>query len=163
MISSTSATVPGAGGGATTEGQGEEVEEDLREEVDVEEAEGEGEVVATADASSLRRLRCLLRECDPLTAVLERRDRGAALSGVDKEVEACLRGAARRELEEDATAAEAVPTAATRRGGVIRRAAAAPLTAAAAMIPQSRPRKDTAGSLIASVEIDGNERAEALS
>ena len=168
MISSTSATVPGAGGGATTEGQGEEEEalEGLREVEEVEEVEGEVSVVvsvvaAADDVRSLRR-RCLLRERDPAAAGLEKRDRYALSGAAENEAEACRNGAARRELEDVTAAAAVAETTVATRGGVIRRAAAAPLLAAA-LIPQSqqRPRKAAAGALIASVE-RWNESAEAL-
>ena len=70
-------------------------------------------------------------------------------------MEARLNGAGRREELEDATAgaaAVAEMAAATRGGGVTRRAVAAAPLVAAALIPQSQPRRVAAGALIASVE-----------
>ena len=175
MISSTSATVPGAGGGATAEGQGEEILEGLRgggedevefdDEVEVEVSVVVVSVAAAADDVRSLRRRCLLRERDPAAADLETRDRDALSGAAKNEAEAPRPdGAARRELEEeDATAAEVavVETAATTttRGGG---RAAAPVMAAA-LIPQSqqRPRKAADGALIASVE-KWSESAEAL-
>ena len=60
------------------EGHGEEVEDLREEEVEVE-AEVEGVVAAADVGRSLRRRRCccLVRECDPVTAGMETRDRDA--------------------------------------------------------------------------------------
>ena len=70
-------------------------------------------------------------------------------------MEARLNGEGRRQELEDATAgaaAVAEMAAETRGGGVTRRAVAAAPLVAAALIPQSQPRRVAAGGLIASVE-----------
>jgi len=143
MISSTSATVPGAGGGATTEGQGEE-EEGLRLEDEVEvEVEEASDVVAAAaaddDLESLRR-RCFPIDCDPKIADLERRGK-EVLSSTGREAEACLGSAARREIGDAKAAVELTAT-------TTRDFARQPAPLTAALAPQPQPREAAAGFLI---------------
>lgn len=164
MVSSTSATVPGVGGGATTAGQGEETVDlragEVEEEVEVSVAVVVGVAAAAADDLNSRRRCCLFRDCDSAIADLENKDKEATLSVAENEAAAPrLSSAARRRAEgEDAAAVEA--TAATTRGAVMRRAALL-LTSAAEI---AHPRVDdgdeeAAGARIAN-ERDGNETGD---